>query len=285
MGAATSENPMISCLKNVRRMDHDRFLTILAAPFEVRFKLVALYAFNAELARVRETVSEPMLGQIRLQWWRETVAALEQSDVRGHEVAAALSESFNEQTIYPGLLSLIDARERDLEDEPFADISALETYCEETSSQLIALAAEAISGQKTTRAGQVIRSAGIAYALTGLLRALPSHASQGRLYLPLNLLAQYDVDPHKIFAGEMNGGLRKIISDLVNLAQSHLADARSKSYLVEKNMLPAFWPASLCDVYLDKMIAQDFNPFRDPVEHPAFLRQLRLSRKKLFGSF
>lgn len=286
MAAVAPENSMISCLENVRRMDHDRFLTVLSAPRHARFKLVSLYAFNAEIARVREVVNEPMLGRIRLQWWRETIRELEKGDVRGHEVAAGLSDAFDRHEIdLSGLESLIDARERDLDDEPFANITALETYCDETSSRLIGLAVGALDNENLATTSQIIRSAGIAYALTGLLRALPMHASQGRCYLPLDLLGRYDVDPHQIFSGENSAGLGNVIREIAASARLHLDSARSMSGLVNRKTCAAYWPVSFCDAYLDKMTAPGFDPFRDPVEYPAFLRQLRLSRKKLFGGF
>ena len=87
----SSSGNLAACLDDVRRRDHDRFLTALLAPANRRAALFALYAFNAEIARVREAVSEPMLGQIRLQWWRETIEALARGEVRGHEAAAALA--------------------------------------------------------------------------------------------------------------------------------------------------------------------------------------------------
>src|SRR5271156_3271915 len=72
----------------VRRHDRDRFQTALFAPAARREALFALYAFNYEIARVRESVREPMLGQIRLQWWREAIdAAYAGAASRRHEVA------------------------------------------------------------------------------------------------------------------------------------------------------------------------------------------------------
>src|SRR5689334_25333145 len=76
----------------VRRHDRDRFQTVLFAPAARREALFALYAFNYEIARVRETVTEPMLGQIRLQWWRENIAAaFEGGAIRRHPVVEPLT--------------------------------------------------------------------------------------------------------------------------------------------------------------------------------------------------
>jgi phytoene synthase len=284
MSSISLDDSMAACLDNVRRLDHDRFLTALMAPAEKRAALIALYAFNAEIARVRETVSEPMLGQIRLQWWRETIEAIPKGEVRGHEAAIALSETWMREDLpVARLIALIDARERDLDDAPFEDLVALESYGEGTSSGLMALAVSTLNEDEVS-ATETTRLAGIAYALTGLLRALPVHASQGRLYLPLDLLRRHDVDPHRIFAGEMSEGLRAIICEIADRARLRLKEARALAK-VERAILPALLPASLCDRYLDMMTVPGFDPFRNATEVPAFKRQLRLMGRKLIGRF
>lgn len=283
MSAYSPDESMAACLDIVRRLDHDRFLTALLAPAEKRARLIALYAFNAEIARTRETVSEPMLGQIRLQWWREAVEGIAQGEVRGHEAAVALAETWTREG-FPaaGLIALIDARERDLDETPFEDMAALETYAEETSSRLMALAALALGGSRN--ASEVIRLAGIAYALTGLLRALPAHAAQGRLYLPLDLLRRHDVDPHRIFTGEMSDGLREIVKEIAARARLLLTEARALTR-IDGKILPALLPASLCDRYLEMIAAPSFDPFRDATTVAAFRLQSRLIARKLAGRF
>ncbi|PKQ05361.1 MAG: phytoene/squalene synthase family protein [Alphaproteobacteria bacterium HGW-Alphaproteobacteria-12] len=265
------------CLDEVRMHDHDRFLTLLFAPAGKRPALIALYAFNLEIARIAETVSEPMMGHIRLQWWRETLEGLPRGETRGHAAAVALHEA----DAFPAgaLAGLADARERDLSEDVFEDMSALESYAEATSSSVMRLAAQAIDEEKAEAAGEAIRHAGIAYALTGLLRALPLHASQGWLMLPADLLLERNVDPHDVLAGRMNEALRGAILDVASRARAHLTSARAASY--NAALLPALLPASLCDRYLDLVMAPGFDPFKTPVEVPAFRRQLRLMGRSI----
>src|SRR3546814_15149921 len=85
-----TESPDEYCAAEVRRQDPDRWLTALFAPDARRPALLALYAFNAEIARAREAVSQPMIGQIRLQWWREDWEGMEAGGVRAHPVVLAL---------------------------------------------------------------------------------------------------------------------------------------------------------------------------------------------------
>lgn len=273
---------MVASLDEVRANDHDRFLTLLFAPSSKRPALTALYAFNIEIARIAELVTEPMMGHIRLQWWRETIEGLPRGETRGHAAAEALHEAGG--IPLEKLEALIDARERDLSEDAFADMSAVEDYAVQTSSTLMTIAGEILAGRDASRNAELpIRHAGIAYALTGILRALPVHASQGRLLLPADILGRHEVDPHDVLAGRMTEGLRAAMHEVAGAARTHLAAARA--HIVDTVLIPALLPASLCDRYLDLMTAPGFDPFRDPVEVPAFRRQLRLLGRSILKRF
>lgn len=273
---------MAASLEEVRAHDHDRFLTLFFAPPAKRPALTALYAFNIEIARIAELVTEPMMGHIRLQWWRETLEGLPRGETRGHAAAVALHEAGG--IPLDKLQILIDARERDLSDDAFVNIGALEAYAEETSSALMMIAAEILAGEgEAQSAAAAIRHAGIAYALTGILRALPLHASQGRLFLPADSLGRHEADPHDILAGRVTEALRAVMDEVIAAARAHLASARTASFGAA--VLPALLPASLCDRYLEIMSAPGFDPFMQPVDVPAFRRQLRFLGRKLAGKF
>lgn len=280
--SGTGESSMAACLSELREKDHDRFLTLFFAPSAARPALTALYAFNLEIARIPELVTEPMMGHIRLQWWREVLEGLPQGETRGHAAAVALQGAG--RVPLDRLQALVDARERDLSDEPFPDMAALEAYAEETSSALMRVAALVLGDEaKEAASGDALRHAGIAYALTGILRALPVHASQGRLLLPGDIILERNIDPHDIFSGKLTEGLSLAISDVAARVREHLASARGAPF--DKAILPALLPATFCDRYLDLMTAPGFDPFKVPVEVPAFRRQLRLMGRSLVGKF
>ena len=180
----------------VRHHDRDRFQTALFAPARDREALFALYAFNYEVARVRESVREPMLGQIRLQWWREAIAtAYDGGAPRHHQVVEAIAGTIRSRSLGRAHFErLIDARERDLDDTPPATLAALEDYAEGTSARLVLLALEALEAAAPA-AQTAARHVGIAYALAGLLRAMPVHAAAGRSFIPEDVAAQAGLDP------------------------------------------------------------------------------------------
>lgn len=281
--SADSKDEALLCLEQVRRFDHDRFLTLAFAPADKQQALAALYAFNAEIARIPSLVSEPMLGQIRLQWWRDTLEALERGEAGGHFVSIALSRAREEYPIsLVRLQQLIDARERDLDETPFADLASLEIYGDATTYPLMAAAIEILEGEVHACA-QALHQASIAHALTGLLRGVGSHAAQGRVLLPADALATHNVDPHDILAGKMTAGLRAVMKELIAAVRHHLDLARKER--IPRKILPVFLPVSFCDTYLSKMGIDDFDVFRMNTESPAFKRQLRLFSRNFAGKF
>src|SRR5215218_8756943 len=112
------------CEELVREGDKDRFLATLFAPQKYRRALHALYAFNLEIAKVRETAHEPMPGEIRLQWWRDVLGGAGRGEVSAHPVASALRETIVRYSLPPKMLEdLIDARTFDLYDDPMASLA------------------------------------------------------------------------------------------------------------------------------------------------------------------
>src|SRR5450759_2967476 len=130
------------CAALVREADRDRYLATLFAPAEHRDALFALYAFNVEIARVRELAREPMPGEIRLQWWREMLSGERDGEADAHTVAAELQATLARHGfVATPLLELIDARTFDLYDEPMPTIGDLELYAIRTQSPVFAMAA------------------------------------------------------------------------------------------------------------------------------------------------
>src|SRR5262249_30480209 len=157
-------------------------------PIRRREGLLALYAFNYEIARVRETVTQPMLGQIRLQWWREVLdAAYDGTPRRRHPTAEPLTAAIRVFGLPRAPFDrLVDTRERDLSDEPPVTLAELEAYADGTSSPLVGLALELL-GAPMGSFEETAREVGTGYALAGMVRAMPFHARAGRSYIPADI--------------------------------------------------------------------------------------------------
>lgn len=168
----------------VRAADPDRYFSALFAPAPARAYLFALYAFNHEVARVAETAREPMMGAIRLEWWRETVEGARAGAPRNHDVAKGLAALFQGFALpLADFEAIIAARAFDGSAERFADLAALENYVDATGGGVMRLGVTILGGD----AG-LAREAALAYGLAGLLRSLAFHNARHKLYLPLDLL-------------------------------------------------------------------------------------------------
>jgi phytoene synthase len=238
---------------SVRAADPDRYFATLFAPAPQRSFLFALYAFNAEVARVAETVREPMLGAIRLEWWRETSEAASKGKARNHDVARGLVALFAEKNLaLADLEALIAARAFDSSADRLADFAALETYVDSTSGAVVRLAARILDSRLLPGIAQTLREAGLAYGLTGLLRALPFHNGRHKLHLPLDLLSALDVTPEEFFHLEKNDPrLAAVIRQVGLKARDHFLAARQAPR--PGAALAAILPAALVPVYLRRL--------------------------------
>jgi phytoene synthase len=310
----------------VRQHDRDRYQTALFAPAARRESLFALYAFNYEVARVRESVTTPMLGQIRLQWWREVIdAAYAGAPARRHVVAAPLTAMIRDLSPSRALFDrLIDAREQDLADEPPATMALLEDYVQATSATLSSLAlqilgdlssddphpnppplagGEAIvasrrpnpppqAGEGRVRVGPeceglsaVAHHVGVAYALAGLLRALPFHARAGRCYIPQDLAVRVGLDRQDYARLRPDPGLRQAVAALADCAAEHLRLARAQRAPVPRAALPALLPAIVAERALARLRRAAWNPFDPSVAMPDPLLTWRLAMAMLRRRF
>ena len=255
----------------VRASDPDRYIAALFAPAAKRAHLFALYALNHELGHVGEAVREPMMAEIRLQWWRDALAEARAGKPRGHEVLRGMAKAFAASGSPLGSLdAMIDARALDAGSEMFTDIAALETYADETSGNLMRLGAAILEAP----ADDIAREAGIAYALTGILRAVPFQAARRKLFLPLDVLKAEGLDPEDIFAAREIPKIRRVFAAIAERAHDHLANARRMAK--PGGALPALMPASTVPLYLKLMTRRDFNPFRDRTDLPMHRRQIAM---------
>jgi 15-cis-phytoene synthase len=178
-----------ACAALVERGDPDRFLAVMAAPVAARAQLFPLYAFNLEVARAPWVTDEPLIAEMRLQWWRDVVANAASGAARAHEVAGPLHDLIRDFGLPVDVLDrLIAARRRDISREPHPDRAAFDAYLEDTGAGLMWLAARALGAPDSAAAA--VRDFGWATAAAGYLRAVPDLRSRGRQPLPEGLSAE-----------------------------------------------------------------------------------------------
>jgi phytoene synthase len=255
----------------VRRADPDRYLAALFAPADKRPLLHALYAFNVEIARVADTVREPMMGEIRLEWWRETLNGAKDGRPRNHDVARALADLLAQVDLPLTLFdAMIEARSFDSGASLFPDRAAAEAYCDATSGNLMRLAARILGRADDDLA----REAGTAYALAGILRSIPHNTARHKTFLPQSLLQATSLSKDELFIRHERDKVKAVVAQMAIWAREHMTTARAiKPGRAE---LAAYLPASLTGLFLRRLTRRGFDPLHHMHEVPIHRRQVRL---------
>lgn len=215
-------------LAALRESDRDRYLACLLSPLEKRGPLSALYAFHAEIARIRDVVREPLPGEIRLQWWRDLLDDPDGTGGKGNPLAEALLACINAHNLpVPVLQDMIDARIFDLYDDPMESSSSLEGYAGETASALIQLASLILDPANAPESASAAGHAGVAQTIAGLLLLAPLHRRRGQVYFPAELLAATGLDRDSFLLGADEDAVSRAIRAFSGLGRDHLAKARA----------------------------------------------------------
>ena len=242
------------CFDLVRAGDKDRFLASLFAPEAARKHLHALYAFNIEVSRIPELVSDASIGEIRYQWWLDTIDAIYRGVEQQHPVAQSLAAAIEVGDLPKhALQNLVKAKIFDLYADPMQSMTDLEGYLGETSSALIQMASLVLGRDEAFESAEVAGLAGVAYGLAGLMRSLPRHRAMARCYVPLDLLKQRDASAADVIANENEASLNIVLSELREKIRLRLDQARKLSRTIKPSVMPAFLHVSLTEAYLKKL--------------------------------
>jgi phytoene synthase len=247
----------------LRANDRDRYYATLILPASARDAITALYAFNADLASVRDRAREAAAGEIRLQWWIDALAGEGHGAVRQNPLADALLDAVAEYGLpVPAILRLVEARRFDLYDDPMPDMPAFEGYAGETVSVLYQLAAMILNVGRPVEPGDAAGHLGVAHALTGHLRAFGYNASKGRIFLPRDVFTTCGVNETDIRAGKASENLSVALTRFADLASQHLDKADGAINALARVLRPAFAPRAVLRAQLRTL---NFDaPFQPP---------------------
>jgi NADH dehydrogenase [ubiquinone] 1 alpha subcomplex assembly factor 6 len=270
--------------QQVRSGDSDRFLTALFAPEDRREHLFALYAFNLEVARIPELIHEPMMGQIRLQWWRERLDEIYAGAPRGGaETPQALAQAIAAVGLpHDSFETILTARERDLDPTPPADIGEFQAYAQATAGELNVLAARLL-GAADDATLAAARNVGTAWAMIGHLRALAFNAGMGRMTLPRATMGP--ATAADVLKGRVGEALRATAQAVGAEAGALLSVARALRRDIDKRALPALLLAPLADLHLRKLRSRHFNPLGPDLEIAKPRKQAALFLSALRGRY
>lgn len=258
------------CRDLIRKNDPDRFLLAELAPPDMRPALWALAAFHWEVARIPDLVSEPMLGAIRRQWWREAWGEIAQGRPRRHPVVEALTDAHSAYGFDLNLVEgILEGRDGE-QDGPPADLAALVYQCERIDGSLAMLQASVLGDTPAATACHV----GTAWGVIGSLRALPQSMRRGGHHLPEALLGSHSVRMDRLNPQRPPPGFAKVVDSVAQAAEVRLASTGRLS-----PMFRGYRQMAL--MYRDRLAKAGWNPFDPKVNARTAGRAWRLLRIKV----
>jgi phytoene synthase len=276
-GSAAPQDDAAAVAEAARAGEPDRYLAALLAPPPEREALLALAAYAAELARIPLlVVREPMMGAIRLQWWRDALA-LAEGERAGHAVADAVRRAARRYGLDAPLLETpIDARALELGGGPFAGERELGDFLRGTEGTLFALAARVL-GHLPADAGleAACGAAGQAYGMARLLFSLPHSLAQGRLPIPQADMTRAGVSAHALLAGTAGPETGRLLAGYRLQIRNSLVSARRLAARLPRRTRIAFLPLALVGPYVR---AQERAGRRSLREEPSIAPLTRVTR-------
>ena len=274
-------NSLSLCAQEVRRYDWDRFLFTLFAPMEVREDIYTLLAFNAEISKIGGIVSEPLLGQMRIQWWQDVIDQIYDGSFRGfrgHYIADHLPNLIRRHSLTKSLIDqLIEARSSEFTEWPPKNKEALIEYIFGISAVPNILLLEIIGNQAGLE--EKATDLGIAWGLTNLIRAFPTMARQGRSPLPIDLLGD---DQHFT---NFNSDLGRAIESIYCIAKEYLDKSRAAKIQSGIEHRSVFLSSILNEYYLNQIFKSGYNPYSINTKTRTAYRQIIVGIGALFRTY
>lgn len=265
------------CTREVMAKDRERTLCMMMSPASARRGVVALLAWNIEIAKIGEVASEEMVGLIRFQWWRDALDEIYDSKpLRQHAVVLELAETIRAHDLPKEMfMDVLAAREADLDKTPFATLEAMDAYSCSTGGTLEKIWLR-ILGVDDKHAAEAAEHVGAAWALIGSLRASHHMAHHGKMRLPLEALEAAGVDAEGILQNGFTPPVGEAVQVVAELAEEHIRDARGLRRDVPKAALPALYLAVQAEDFLHRLHAAGYDLAAASIEKGRAKRALKL---------
>jgi len=279
-GAAGGDDPA----RRVREWDRARYYATLFAPADLRADLIALFAFAAEIAGIPDRVSEPTIGEIRLQFWRDALDGLRRGETNpGPPVLAALAQVIARRRLpTEPLIAVVEARRADLYADPPPTLTDLEGFFGETQSALFQLAA-VVAGAAGPETADLSGHAGVAYGLARRLAGFAVERARGRTVVPAQILAAEGLAAADIFAPEPPEALLRALAQLIGQARRHLAAAQKLRAGLPPAIRPVYLPVAVVEPTLRRLERAGPALIGEPVHLSDFETLARISGAAVSG--
>lgn len=269
-------------LSTLRELDRDRYLACLYLSPDLRRDAGAIYAFGAETARIAELVSEPMPGEIRLQWWREVIS--QDRDHGNNDIADALLAVIERHNLpRQTFLAYLEARKFDLYNDPMPDRTTLEAYCGETNSALLNLIALCAGANPEKSLANACGHAGVAIATAQLVKVTAAFNLRHRIYVPQDILTATGLTSEDWLSDVPDQRHMNAVAAMIALTRDHYQSAVSAIKNLDKPLMPIFLMLATVPATLDRIEKSGVRLFKEIAEPGPLRRQWLMWRTSMFG--
>ena len=231
---------MTICSEMIEKDDHDRYLTTLFADADKRRSLNTLYAFNIELSKVLDSSKEPLVSEIKLQWWHDSLEAIQNGSIANHPILEEMSVLLQKcEVSIEDLLVLIDSRRYELRDTHAKTLKDLVNFCRLTAGTLNRLTLQILNPNSCHSDHHHAEQMGTAWGLVGIIRAISFHAASQRCLIPKDLLEQANICQEDLYKGVFSPELKQVIKlicdkaeDILRLAIAAVPKANKNAFLL-----------------------------------------------------
>jgi phytoene synthase len=278
-GADPLADAYAHCAALARAHARDQWLGALYADESARDGVIALAAFDAEIRHALRRARDPNLAAVRLAWWREVISDERQDEAAGSPVALALRAAIDAYALPRAWLeAMLDARLQEIAPQDDFDLAALRAFADESEGARLKLAARIAAGGQDLDPADSHAPAGMALALTRLLKELPFKAGSAPTLIPIDVAARHGASAAEFDARRTSASVIAACEELRGLARAELAEAERRLKTSAPAILPAFVPLAPLPLDLDRLDRNSARPFDAAGEVSALRRQWAIWR-------
>jgi 15-cis-phytoene synthase len=251
----------------VRAHNRDRYSATLFAPESKRTDLFILYAFDAEVSRIRAVISDPLPGEIRLQWWREIINGEREGEATGNLLASGIRDVISKHSLpINAFEAYFDAKIFEFYNDAFPDTLALEAWCGETGSAILQMAAVILDGDAAKSSADISGHGGVALSISNILQGLTITRSRGQCYISQDILAACGLTRESFVTLHDNPALKRATDALAELGISHLKSWKDAAKSMPSSLKPAYLPLHNAKTVLLRSIRPSIFPAIEPLQ-------------------
>ena len=213
-------NPHDYCQQKAAASGSSFYYSFLFLPKPKRQAITALYAFCREVDDIADECTDAGIARTKLAWWRTEIANL-YADKPQHPVTKALADAVREYNLVEEhFVEIIDGMEMDLDQNRYRDFKELHLYCYRVAS-VVGLLSASIFGYSDRKTLKYAHDLGLAFQLTNIVRDVGEDARRGRIYLPLDEMAQHGVSEADILQGQESDNVRRLLESQIERAEEY----------------------------------------------------------------